>query len=299
MITDVKTSGWLRSSSTPIEPTNAAAALTARQPSRLEQFPAHVTGLRHFDLKGESQMIFTLRTAAASAVLACWLCSSATFAATLTLTGTVRDFAFADGGLLGLSRHPDFEATVGGLNTGMVAGALDAQGKPVYVGAGGYGSVASASQFAQWYRNTPGINAAKPLSIILSESSPGIFTNANASFFPIDNQLNGNQGLNHNFHFTYELAGTFGYKTGTGQTFTFTGDDDVWVYLNDHLAIDLGGIHGAVSGTVNLDGVAGGFGLQDGNNYAFNLFFAERHTDQSNFRIDTSLPIVSVPEPSV
>ena len=74
-------------------------------------------------------------TAASLGALLC--CSANPAAADLTLTGTIRDFAYTPGS--GLAQHPDFEATISGLTTGMVAGSLDAQGKPVYIGGGGYG----------------------------------------------------------------------------------------------------------------------------------------------------------------
>jgi hypothetical protein len=64
------------------------------------------------------------------------------------------------------------------------------------------------------------------------------------------------------------------------------------------LVIDLGGVHGAMSAGVALDSL----GLTSGNDYSFDLFFAERHTTQSNFRIDTSIKLKpdthTVPEPS-
>ncbi len=79
-----------------------------------------------------------------------------------------------------------------------------------------------------------------------------------------------------------------------GETFSFTGDDDLWLFIDDKLAVDLGGVRGAASGSVDLDTL----GLTLGQDYDFDLFFAERHTTQSNFRIDTSIQLNPVPIPA-
>ena len=60
------------------------------------------------------------------------------------------------------------------------------------------------------------------------------------------------------------------------------------------IAVDLGGVHSALSGSVNLNSL----GLTIGNDYDFDLFFAERHTTASTFRIDTSIKLNEVPEPA-
>ena len=69
--------------------------------------------------------------------------------------------------------------------------------------------------------------------------------------------------------------------------------------------IDLGGVHPVQTGSVNLDLIAATLGLVDGSNYSLDVFFAERHTTQSQFRIDTSIALqpqqlqdVPVPEPA-
>lgn len=65
------------------------------------------------------------------------------------------------------------------------------------------------------------------------------------------------------------------------------------VEFRPKLGIDLGGLHPAKSKTINLDQRAAALGIEKGKNYPIDVFHAERHTNQSNFRIDTTLEFVN------
>ncbi len=208
-------------------------------------------------------------------------------ASIITLNTTIRDFN---------DSHPDFESTIA-FDPGIVEATLGADGKPVYTGLAGNPTTHGQAAFDQWYRDVSGVNMSQSYAITLDNTitaDPNVYTFSDSSFFPIDGQLLGNQGRSHNYHFTLEMHTSFTYQGG--EVFNFTGDDDLWVFINDQLVIDLGGVHGAMSGGVSLDSL----GLVSGEDYDFDLFFAERHTTASNFRIDTSIQLESsIPEPGL
>jgi fibro-slime domain-containing protein len=80
---------------------------------------------------------------------------------------------------------------------------------------------------------------------------------------------------------------TFTYEEG--QEFFFRGDDDIWVFINNQLVVDIGGNHAPAPGYVKLDTIKVPEKLVPGNEYPINIFFCDRRSTGSNVRISTNM----------
>lgn len=109
--------------------------------------------------------------------------------------------------------------------------------------------------------------------------------------------------LQHNFHFTSEIR--FAFMFTGGETIELAGDDDVWMFIDGQLAVDLGGIHTPVASRTTFDtsGLASvsvwttdpepseptnrdvELGLIPGHVYNAIVFQAERQTSSSTIKL--------------
>jgi fibro-slime domain-containing protein len=201
-----------------------------------------------------------------------------------TLRLVVRDFT---------PDHPDFEKFAGNGLDGLVEDDLGGDRKPVYAHPGATAQTSGPDGFADWYEDVAGVNQRFEVDIEFVETSPGVYRYDDADFFPIDGRGFGNgPNPSHNYLFTTEAHTLFTYKGG--EVFTFRGDDDLWVFINGKLAVDLGGLHAPLQETADFDASAGRLGIEIGETYPMDIFHAERHTVQSNFRIETTIDLTCI-----
>lgn len=220
--------------------------------------------------------------------------------------------------------HSDFEVGCGSMKAGVVKNLLDAGGKPDLLSNADV-CIESSASFDQWYVQTTGQNSSILGQILLFENGSGGYVNrygadgakwngtldGNPLFFPIDDSplalsdtrslakipqevYGGNwaddpSGKLRNFHFTTEVAYWFQYESDTNATLEFVGDDDVWVFVNRRLAVDLGGLHVPEDGSVTINSTtASTFALTPGKVYEIKVFHAERKRTGSSFKLTLS-----------
>ena len=203
--------------------------------------------------------------------------------------------------------------------------------------ADGYYEYDSAKNFAQFDEKTKHFTVYKV---------PGSSTNAinlqkdsgnkpHGSFFPFNtlgdsiyegiHEISGNSP---DFHFGMTMSAKFiqpkdGKINGNNMVFEFSGDDDVWVYIDGVLVLDIGGIHNAASGSINFangnvtvgnnnnlnlrklfadaneegDFVSGENRFADYTMHTINFYYLERGEGDSNCKLKFNLP--TVPKKSV
>jgi fibro-slime domain-containing protein len=154
--------------------------------------------------------------------------------------------------------------------------------------------------FYFWYRDTDDVNKTLVVPELLMGNA-GVYTfNPGGGFFPMNDagwvaagdELEGNGG--NNFGFTSEVRYWFQFQGG--ESLSFAGDDDLFVYANGELVLAIGSKHAVTNRTVvlNANGTATcaacatpsrNHTMTVGNVYEMAIFHAERQAVASNFNL--------------
>jgi fibro-slime domain-containing protein len=174
----------------------------------------------------------------------------------------------------------------------------------------GNNPVQPTDNFYRWFHEVPG--KSKEItgqSLSFEKISDGVYQygGTGRNIFPLDNIPEAKQFSagdysknSHNFYFTMNMSIPIIIEADGSEEFDFSGDDDVWVFLNGKLVLDIGGVHERLSadfkiGTPDASGkipvystvngkttTSYDFGLEAGKPVQLQMFYAERNTSEAN-----------------
>lgn len=210
----------------------------------------------------------------------------------------VRDFIGYDRDVdpsLTAYKHPDFDhnACGTGILQGLLEETLDKDKKPVFNDNINPRKlwIESKETFAQWFRTIEGVNkeVRKTITFESINNSSDYEFYLDDYFFPIDGEGFGDSlgsGNTHNYNFTVEATFYLLCKENTPIIFTCGSDDDLWLFVNNKLVVNLGGLHmiESVTETINPED----FNAKPGDYIEIKVFKAERCPTGSVMNIKVS-----------
>ena len=186
-----------------------------------------------------------------------------------------------------------------GIERGMVEYELDEEHLPVAVG----GKLTSnrgvkGDNFKRWYHEVEGVSESRAGILKINYTTEGAkFSFYKREFYPLDG-VGASDKDGHNHLFTMNFAVPFRVLMSGDESFAVTADDDTWVYVDDKLVVDMGGVHDATTGefVIHEDGeiYAGvngeelaftGVVLDKDADTVIRIFHADRNADESTFDV--------------